>query len=593
MGDSMRIRIGTWIATPSLNSVEGDGVATRLEPRAMNLLVYLAEHAGSVVSIDQLITDVWRGSVVNDGSVYLAVSQLRQALGRGYIETVRKRGYRLTAPVEPVHVAPSATSVAIDRSIVVLPFVNMSSDREQEYFSDGLSEEIRNELGRLPDLQVIGRTSSLALKGKREDLRSIGRTLGVAYILEGSVRKGGDRLRITVRLIGASDGAQLWSEAYERTLADVFEVQTDIATMVATALHATFALRDIGERGTRDFAAYDAFLAGLSARQTFWRGDAILEAIAHFERAVEIDPNFDTAWIALAEVAGVAAGNSAVEHRSEFGDKRSKALKKAAELAPNSVQLRLLLADRANDLGEIERLSESIRDSRGLSGIGVQLSVNYAMFLMGVGRPREAIQYLARAKQIDPLSAEPSFFLTLAYELGGDYDEAERESRRFVSVAADEAGYVPVNALLRAMGRRDGDAVKEIARNVATGPSEYAAFAATMLPLLDDRPAALRELRRFVRGPDGCRGFHGLNAVAHWAAYFDDCETAIEAIRKIPRDARRLALHSLWRPNLHGVRRTAAFKDLVRELGLVHYWRATGKWGDFCRPIDHDDFECA
>jgi TolB-like protein len=547
---------------------------------------------GSVLSIDQLITDVWRGSVVSDGSVYLAINQLRQALGSGYIETVRKRGYRLTTSVEPIHAVTSVPSVSIDRSIVVLPFVNMSSDREQEYFSDGLSEEIRNELGRLPDLQVIGRTSSVAFKGKHEDLRSIGETLGVAYILEGSVRKAGDRLRITARLIGAADGAQLWSDAYDRTLADVFEVQADIAIKVATALHATFAFRDIGERGTRDFAAYDAFLAGLSARQTFWRVDAILEAIAHFERAVEIDSNFDTAWVALAEVAGIAAGNSAVEGRTELGDKQSKALKRAAELAPNSVQLRLLLADRANDLGEIERLSESIRDSRGLSGVGVQLSVNYAMFLMGVGRPREAIQYLGRARQIDPLCAEPSFFLALAYELTGDYDEAEQESRRFLSVAVDEAGYVPVNALLQAMGRRDDDAVREIARNVASGTSEYAALTATMLPLLDDRAAALGELRRFALGPDGSRGFHALNAVAHWAAYLDDCETAIAAIRKIPRDARRLALHTLWKPNLRRIRRTAAFKDLVREMGLVDYWRATGRWGDFCRPTARDDFEC-
>ena len=590
----MRIRIGTWIATPSLNSLESEGRVAKLEPRAMNVLVYLSERAGSVVSIDELVAAVWRGAVVGDGSVYLTINQLRQALGRDYIETVRKRGYRLTAPVEHIRGGGGPeVPIALDRSIAVLPFANLSPDAQQEYFSDGLSEEIRNHLARLPDLRVIGRTSSLAFKGKSEDLRLIGRTLGVAYILEGSVRKSGQHLRITARLIATANGSQLWSEAYDRTLADVFEVQADIATMVAAALHTTFAFRDIGERGTRDFAAYDAFLAGLSARQTFWRADAILTAIAHFERAVELDSRFDTAWIALAEVAGIAAGNSAGERRTELREKQNKALKRAAELSPSSVQLQLLLADRASDLVEIERLFESIRDGRGLAGVGVQLYVNYAMFLLAVGRPREAIECLRQTRQLDPLCVEPSFFLILAFELTGDYDEADRESERFLRVAVDEAGYLPVNAWLRAMGRRDENAVKEKARAMASGESEYAALGATLLPLLDDRAAAIEELRRVLHGPDGPQSFHELNAVAHWAAYLEDCESAVEAIRRMPLDARRLALHTLWRPNLRGLRTTPAFKDLVRDMGLVAYWRATGKWGDFCRPADGENFACA
>jgi TolB-like protein len=171
---------------------------------------------------------------------------------------------RTTALTQTTSTHPTSVPSDGDPSIAILPFVNMSSDREQEYFSDGLSEELLNELAQVPHLRVIGRTSSFAFKGKNEDLRTIGETLGVNHILEGSVRKSGDRLRITAQLINPVDGSHLWSGTYERMVGDVFEIQEDIARTVASALRMSIEATNLQEGGTHNLEAYDAFLRASS-----------------------------------------------------------------------------------------------------------------------------------------------------------------------------------------------------------------------------------------------------------------------------------------------------------------------------------------
>ena len=161
----------------------------------------------------------------------LAVAVVYFAVDKFALEAEPERA-EVTAEQVPV-----AERIAGERSIAVLPFVNMSSDPEQEYFSDGLSEEILNLLAKIHDLKVIGRTSSFAFKGKNEDLRSIGQSLGVNTVLEGSVRKSGERVRVTAQLIDVSDGAHIWSETYDRTMTDIFAVQDDVGSAIIDALH--------------------------------------------------------------------------------------------------------------------------------------------------------------------------------------------------------------------------------------------------------------------------------------------------------------------------------------------------------------------
>ncbi len=277
------VQIGEWIVHPALDSISRGGETQKLEPRAMRLLMCLANSAGEVVSVDRLLTEVWAGVVVGSASVYETVSQLRKILGDvdpqpTYIATVPRKGYRLVASVQrgtepatsaPATVAPPAprrnwllltvvlvtcaalaylvgfwvsrhasTSVEVTgsrlaaepvtaafnpppHSIAVLPFVNLSGDKEQEYFSDGLTEELLNSLSEINELQVAARTSSFYFKGKDVDLNTIARKLNVGAILEGSVRRSAHTIRITAQLNNAVTGFHLWSKTYDRDLGDV------------------------------------------------------------------------------------------------------------------------------------------------------------------------------------------------------------------------------------------------------------------------------------------------------------------------------------------------------------------------------------
>src|SRR5215469_10078453 len=169
-------------------------------------------------------------------------------------------------------------------SIAVLPFLDLSPGHDQEYFSDGLAEELINQLSQIPELRVIGRACSFTFRGKTEDPRAIGESLGVNHILEGSVRKAGERLRITTQLIDPRDGTNLWSATYDRSLGDIFAIQEDIARTVASTLRVSIGARDLREGGTSNLEAYDAFLRALSLSPA--------DSITSLERAVELDPHF-------------------------------------------------------------------------------------------------------------------------------------------------------------------------------------------------------------------------------------------------------------------------------------------------------------
>ncbi len=198
---------------------------------------------------------------------------------------------------------PAVTPEVNSRSVAVLPFVNMSSDPENEYFADGLSEELLNQLAQIPDLQVAGRTSSFSYKDKNEDLRVIGNTLGVAHVLEGSVRRQGDQVRVTAQLIRVNDGFHLWSNTYDRTMDDVFVIQDDISSNVANALKIVLdetawqRMQDVGVRNV------DAFIEFQKAQELFeiahGSGDLMenmREGLVHYDRAIELVPDFDAAY---------------------------------------------------------------------------------------------------------------------------------------------------------------------------------------------------------------------------------------------------------------------------------------------------------
>jgi adenylate cyclase len=235
----------------------------------------------------------------------------------------------------PATVSAVATpNVAIsDKSIAVLPFVDMSEKHDQEYFSDGLSEELIDHLAHNPDLKVIARTSSFAFKGKNEDMRTIAKKLGVANLLEGSVRNAGGKLRITAQLIRASDGVHLWSEIYDRELRDIFKVQDDISTTVAKALNVALAARTTGASQpaateTRNIEAYNLMLQGNFHFGRENQGD-LARAVEYFQQAIKLDPHYATPWAKLARtyaLQGYSGALSAAQAELKGRDAAERAL---------------------------------------------------------------------------------------------------------------------------------------------------------------------------------------------------------------------------------------------------------------------------
>jgi TolB-like protein len=273
---------------------------------------------------------------------------------------------------------PAATE-STRRSIAVLPFVNMSSDQEQEWFSDGLTEEVLNALARTPDLLVAARTSSFKFKDSVEDIPTIAKSLGVAHILEGSVRSGGDQLRVTAQLIRASDGFHLWSQTYDRNPEDVIAIQEEIAISIATALETAMdpqALERMVSSGTNSVAAYNAYLQGLAyGASTLSTGDTytFLGARDSFERAIELDPDFSLAYWELAgfwqiqlSETNIVAGIVEMP-REEMEERFNEAIDKAiaTERDPvNVIRYRVLRAMKNMQLTQALRLNTEYLEQR-------------------------------------------------------------------------------------------------------------------------------------------------------------------------------------------------------------------------------------
>src|SRR5580704_5199298 len=232
-----------------------------LTPKVFDTLLYLVENRGKVIEKDDLMGAIWPDTAVEENNLNQNISTLRRVLGenRGenrYIATVPGQGYRFVPTVESTGFAQLTTEPV---TVAVLPFVNLSSDEDSEFFADGISEEIINALAQIRNLRVVARTSAFSFKGKQVDLRTVGATLNAGALIEGSVRKSGDRVRIVAQLINAADGCHIWSERYDRELQDIFEVQDEIAKTIADRLKVTLGTgrqKRLVRAGTKDLEAY-------------------------------------------------------------------------------------------------------------------------------------------------------------------------------------------------------------------------------------------------------------------------------------------------------------------------------------------------
>jgi TolB-like protein/class 3 adenylate cyclase/Flp pilus assembly protein TadD len=341
------------------------------------------------------------------------------------------------ATTPPASPAPAPLAHAADRkSIAVLPFVNMSSDKENEYFSDGITEDLITALSKVSGLHVAARTSSFAFKGKNEPIESIGAQLHVGAVLEGSVAKAGNQVRITAQLINTADGYHLWSDSYDRELQDIFALRSQVAQTVAKALQVTLGAEErarLEQKPTEDVEAYQLYLKGRHAASTFadWG-----TAMRYLQQAIARDPGYALAYLGLAYYYGLTV---------DYPMSGSEALPREREAAEKALQFDPSLAEAHADLGLVHWWYDrdhaaARREFQTALAMQPELAGTHGLngwYLVGIGRVDEGLAELRRAVELDPLSPEMNTFLGMNLYLARRYDEAIKQLRTTISTDPD------------------------------------------------------------------------------------------------------------------------------------------------------------
>jgi adenylate cyclase len=433
-----------------------------LRPKTFELLRYLVENNGRLVSKDEIFGTVWPNVIVTDDSIKRCVSELRVALGdreQRIIKTVPRRGYLFAAAVfqsaigvgtAPPDAAaredhPKADSVPSERknlplpdrpSIAVLPFTNMSGDPLQDYFSDGISEDLITSLSKFAGLFVIARHSAFRYKGSQLDVRQIGSDLGVRYLLVGSVRRDAGRVRITAQLVDATTGTQLWAEHYDRELTSIFAVQDEVSQKIVATLVAHVSRSEL-DRALRkppeNLAAYDYYLRGTAIMKNHQRdpsGETIAAARTLYEQCIAADPRYAPALQGLAHTYIVSW-----LHRKQYEPiareyQEQATIDRALYLAQKAIELDGNLPDAHVTLAYV--LHWQYRRAEGMAEFerAFELNPNLADFRFSIalihnGRAAEAIEDMRRIMRLDPFHPDVYFSsLGYAYYLGGLHAEA-------------------------------------------------------------------------------------------------------------------------------------------------------------------------
>jgi serine/threonine protein kinase/Tfp pilus assembly protein PilF len=458
-------------------------------------------------------------------------------------------------------------------SIAVLPFVNRSSDRENEYFSDGLSEELINALAKVPGLHVASRTSAFAFKGREEDIRRIGEQLGVRAVLEGSVRKAGPKIRIVAELVSTADGYTLWSETYEREMQDVFAVQDEIARAIVGVLKLKLVEKEptsLVERATENLDAYQLYLKG----RYCWNkrtAEGMRQAIGFFQQAIDSDPTYAEAYGGMA-ASHVLAGH--FEHGVEFP---RVAMPKAKTAALEALRLDGTLAEAYTALAFVRlnydwdwtAAEQDLQRAITLKPSYATAYHWYAMLLVSMRREREALDVIARALELDPLSFATTWGAAWVYHYTGRFEEATRLCRKVLEMESNFLkARLQIGQAYAAMGQFD-DALAELERAISLSPGSprtlmalgYAYGAAGRSA---EAQGILEQLLR-RRSEQECVF---PDYVASVYAGLGDVDAALQWLEKAyeERSSRLVVLHldpmfSLLRPH-------PRFTDLLRRVGL-------------------------
>jgi TolB-like protein len=474
--------------------------------------------------------------------------------------------------------AARSTAIAADKSIAVLPFVDMSAAQDQEYFADGISEELLNLLTKVPSLKVIGRTSSFQFKGKSEDLRVIGQKLGVAHILEGSVRKSGETIRLTAQLIRADNGTHLWSETYDRKLDDLFAVQDEIAGEVVNALKVKLLGEDPPSAlRTDDPEAHSLHLQGQFFHGRRGPGDAI-RALDYFQRAADRDPNFAPAWVGVGEAA-TAVSNLSDADATAFAERARQAALKAIEVAPN-------FADGYAELAYLdmtfawdwEAALNHIERAEALDATATRTMRSRALYALNTGDFDTALALYGEMTQREPLSGAHFHNYSLALRNANRLDDAARAAERGLELMPDSgAAWANLAGVQVLQGHADV-ALKTLERETD------AFWKAANLPLV---LTALKREAEAVAATQALIDAYakvGAYQIASVYAFRGDTEQAFEWLERALAQRDPGLTEMIGDPLLRSIEADPRYADVVRRVGI----RPSSTRGSAARAVPND-----
>ena len=627
-------RFSGWLLDVEAHRLVRNGQSEYLSPRIFQTLLTLLRRPGAVIPKDELIARIWEGGAVTDNALTRCIKEVREILGDDaenprFIETVPRLGYRFIAAVEPAESVPAGTgpvqpkdtsrgagrtrwmrvgfTVAIlaglalalslfmsgapakapPNSVAVLPFADLSPSSDTEYFADGVSEEILNALARVGELKVAARTSAFSFKGLQRDVRDIARALSVRHVVEGSVRRSGDRLRVTAQLIEAESGYHVWSQTYDGSLADVVRFQDSVARGVADALGDALGLEGLGAQAsviapTERVETYETYLL---ARQ-IWRQrqpGPISRSIQLFEQVVQADPQFAAGWAALASACLTLSAYT--EDAGEAWERSLEAARRALELDSNLAEPYSVLATHAMVARDWVSAAERQHRAVELAPSNPTVRLWYSELLVKLGRVEAAIEQSSLALELDPLYTPALGNAGHQLATAGRLDEAAKELQRAWDLGLHAMFVWVGNFYVAIMQERFEDADRWLAqRPTAQGIEADRA----LLAALRDRDE--RDRRDLVEAVDSAldQGM-GLREGIMYLAAAGAVDAAFEHL--LPAAAANwVQTESLWHPWTAALREDPRFAEAARSLGMVEYWRIHGP-PDMCELVG-DELHC-
>ena len=545
--------LGNWTVLPLESRLVSEAESRAVRPKTMDVLLCLAEAGGDVVEREDLLQTVWGERAVSDEPLTRCIGELRRALGDTrsdpmYILTIPKRGYRLLEAAGPLPQPPrklswskptfvlallvfvvlagmvverildrapseeveQAAPVNVQHSSAVLPFVDMSAEQDQQYMGDGVAEELLNLLTRIPGLRVISRSSTFSLKGGPIDIREAARRFDVSYVLEGSVRRSANRIRVTVQLIDGSTDTHLWSETYDRELRDIFDIQDEIARSVVARLQLTI-LGDAPTSRPTDPEAYSLFLQGRYLHEQP-AGDSMQRAFEFYKAALEIDPDYVPAWIWLAALYDDTRNSSGLP-REEVGRLARAAIERALAIDSDDPLALGMSAVLAIDWdGDLSRAASQMQRAVDMDPGNPILLRWLAIVLTGLGQHAAAVRVNEYLFERDPVGNIAKINLAATYLNAGRYADATRICR--IEVALTDASS-PCGSRLILAYLHSGDANSARVLLERTSPSRvYTRLAPIVFYALGQSSEfehALAELSRAYEAGDP--------GLAYWIAY--------------------------------------------------------------------------